>query len=351
MTPEDAEEYTSSLGQIVAGSWRQIALAKRLGIPKALGLEVDQWVRERLGGYIKLSIAERREAVKNLTEDGYSTREMADILGVSHQTVANTVNNLTPLDAVATLAAEETVQRIIKREERDRERQEHRDAKHVEDGCTVDDLQTLITGGKKFGVIYADPPWVYKVYSGKGKKRSADRHYKENEDTGERTLSIEDLKALPILDLAADDCALFLWAVMPELPGALEVMNAWGFAYKTTAFVWVKTSESASGIALNGDGLHWGMGYWTRANAEVCLFGTRGAPKRNAKNIHQILISPVGEHSRKPEQTNARIERLVDGPYLEMFGRRPMPRWTVWGNDISRGLFHGNIPHIGEAAE
>ena len=220
---------------------------------------------------------------------------------------------------------------------RERQADEHQG---LEDGCTVAELQTLIDAGKKFGVIYADPPWVFKVYSGKGKTRSADRHYKPDEETGERTLSIDDLKKLPIEQLAADDCALFLWTVMPELPGALEVMKAWGFTYKTAAFVWVKQNESSPG-------LHWGMGYWTRANAELCLLGTRGSPHRIAKDVHQIIMSPVGEHSRKPEETNARIERLLGGPYLELFARRPMAGWTVWGNDITRGLFHQAIPHIG----
>jgi N6-adenosine-specific RNA methylase IME4 len=93
------------------------------------------------------------------------------------------------------------------------------------------------------------------------------------------------------------------------------------------------------------------MGYWTRANAEVCLFGTRGKPKRKAKDVHQTIVSPVGEHSRKPEQTNARIERLLNGPYLELFARRPMHGWSVWGNDITRGLFHQTIPELTEAAE
>jgi N6-adenosine-specific RNA methylase IME4 len=347
MTREDAEEYTQSIGQIVAGSWRQIALAKRLGVPKALGMTTEQWVRERLGGYIKLSLAERRAIVADATADGFNQTEIAEFVGVDKSQISRDVANAT-LDAVATLAADEAVQRKLAADERQQARQDSRDDQHVEDGCTVDDLESLITSGKKFGVVYADPPWVFKVYSGKGKARSADRHYKEDEQTGERTLSIDDLKALPVKELAADDAALFLWAVMPELPGALDVMNAWGFTYKTTAFVWIKTTENANGILLNGDGLHWGMGYWTRANTEVCLFGTRGAPKRVAKDVHQVIVSPVGAHSRKPEQANARIERLLDGPYLEMFGRRPMEGWTVWGNDINRGLFHQNIPHVSE---
>jgi len=201
----------------------------------------------------------------------------------------------------------------------------------VQDGCTVDDLGVLATAGKKFSVIYADPPWSFNVYSGKGKQRSADRRYD--------TQSLDDIKAMPIEQLAADDCALLLWAVLPELPGALEVIKAWGFTYKTVAFTWVKQNRS-------GNGLFWGMGYWTRANAEVCLLATRGSPKRQAMDVHQVIMSPVSEHSRKPDEAQVRIERLLPGPYLELYGRRPTPGWTVWGNQISRNLFQQEIPEF-----
>jgi N6-adenosine-specific RNA methylase IME4 len=232
-----------------------------------------------------------------------------------------------------------------------REQEAEENAAAMGDGCTVDDLNKLIAAGKKFGVIYADPPWQFTVYSGKGKARSAERKYIADPLTGKSTMTIEELMDLPVPTLAADDCALFMWAVMPELPGAIELMKAWGFTYKTVAFTWVKTSENATRIGLDGDGLHWGMGYWTRANTEVVLFGTRGAPKRLAKDVHQVIISPVGEHSRKPEQTHARVERLLSGPYIELFARRPMKGWTVWGNDITRGLFHQSIEEFEEAAE
>jgi N6-adenosine-specific RNA methylase IME4 len=202
----------------------------------------------------------------------------------------------------------------------------------LEDSCTTDDLQILIDRGKKFGVIYSDPPWSFKVYSGRGKSRSADRFYKPDEKTGDSTMTIEQLKELPVPKLAADDSALFLWSIWPQLSGALEVIEAWGFTYKTCGLLWVKQNES-------GNGLHWGMGYWTRANSEPCLFATKGSPQRLAKDVHQIIQSPIGEHSRKPEEASVRIERLLAGPYLEMFGRRPMVGWTVWGNQINKEKF------------
>lgn len=205
------------------------------------------------------------------------------------------------------------------------------------DGCTVKDLNSLVSSGKKFAAIMADPPWSFRVYSGKGKQRSADRHY--------NTASLDDIKALgPTIELlAADDCALFLWAVMPELPGALDVIASWGFTYKTVGFTWIKQNRG-------GDGIFTGMGYWTRANAELCLLATRGSPRRLAKDVHQIVQSPVSGHSRKPDEVALRIERLVSGPYLELFGRRAAPGWTVWGNEISRNLFQQDIPEL-QAAE
>jgi N6-adenosine-specific RNA methylase IME4 len=342
MNSEHAEEFTQALGQIVAGSWRQIVLAKRLGVPKALGLTTEQWVKNRLGGYVRMSVAERREAVQNLTADGHSIREVAEIIGVSHGTVGNDVQNLTAIDAVAALAADNSVRASIEAErvraEKEAERLVKRNGGQIEDGCSVEDLHALIAAGKKFSVIYADPPWEFKVYSGKGKQRSAERYYD--------TASLGDIKALPIGNLAESNCALFLWCVMPELPGALNVIHAWGFEYKTVAFVWVKTNENDTFIDREGAGLHWGMGYWTRANVELCLLATKGAPKRLDKGVHQVIVSPVGEHSRKPDEVQVRIERLLEGPYLELFGRRTTPQWTVWGNQITRNLFHHDIPEF-----
>ena len=341
MDADDAEEFTQALGQIVAGSWRQIAMAKRLGVPKALGLTVEQWVQDRLGGYVRMSIPERAEAAGELSSSGHGVREIGEILGVSKSQAATDVQNWTALNAVAALAADDSIRTEIDAEkaraEKEAERLAERAAQETEDGCTVDQLKDLISAGKKYAVIYADPPWSFKVYSGKGKQRSADRHYD--------TASLDNIKALPIGNLAADDCALLMWCVMPEIPGALDVIKAWGFQYKTVAFTWVKTS-SVGAISAKGEGLHWGMGYWTRANTELCLLATKGTPKRQKKDVHQVVVSPVEEHSRKPDEVQVRIERLLDGPYLELFGRRATSGWTVWGNNISRNLFNRQLEHL-----
>jgi N6-adenosine-specific RNA methylase IME4 len=130
--------------------------------------------------------------------------------------------------------------------------------------------------------------------------------------------------------IAAKDCALFMWIVWQKLPEALDLLAAWDFTYKATAFVWVKTSKNATAIALDGDGLHWGKGYWTRANTEVCLLAVKGAP------MHEVIVAPVAEHSQKPDCVHQKIEALVLGPYLELFARKPVPGWTCWGQEIEK---------------
>ena len=138
-------------------------------------------------------------------------------------------------------------------------------------------------------MIYADPPWRY---SAKKVQGAAEHHYP--------TMSIEELCALPVAELAAPDSALFLWATFPQLPEALRLIRAWGFAYKTVAFVWLKQNRRS-------EGWFYGLGFWTRANAEVCLLATRGRPRRQAANVHQFIISPVREHSRKPDEAREKL--------------------------------------------
>ena len=124
---------------------------------------------------------------------------------------------------------------------------------------------------KKYPVIYADPPWQYRVYSQKGLGRSAESH--------SPTMGIDEIRALPVAELAEKDCALFLWVTVPCLLEGLSVLQAWGFQYKTIAFVWIKQNKKA-------DSLFWGMGYWTRSNAEFCILATRGSPKRQSAGVH-----------------------------------------------------------------
>ncbi|MGH6851358.1 MAG: MT-A70 family methyltransferase [Methylocella sp.] len=178
---------------------------------------------------------------------------------------------------------------------------------------------------RKYGVIYADPPWSFRNWSAKGTGRNAISHYD--------CLDPAALAALPVADLAADDCVLFLWAIDPLLPRALDLIRAWGFEYKTVGFYWVKLNSAPKHDA----DYFTGLGYWTRANPEQCLMATRGKPPRKAKNVRRLVVEKRRQHSRKPDCVRERIEALVDGPYLELFARETKPGWDCWGDQ--RGLF------------
>lgn len=172
----------------------------------------------------------------------------------------------------------------------------------------------------RYRAIYADPPWSFQAWSAKGNGRSAERHY--------RTMGPEEIKALPVGDLADRDCVLFLWATLPMIQRALETIEAWGFTYKTTAFVWIKQNRRSNS-------LFWGMGYWTRSNAEICLLATRGSPKRISAGVHQVIVSPVEEHSKKPDEVRDRIVALVgDVPRIELFARQRADGWDAWGDEL-----------------
>lgn len=184
---------------------------------------------------------------------------------------------------------------------------------------------------KKYGAIYADPPWEYRVYAKEGKGRSAASHYP--------TMGLADIKALPVEEIADKDCALFLWVTFPCLKEGLEVIEAWGFTYKTVAFVWIKQNKKS-------DSLFWGMGYWTRCNAELCILATRGSPKRADAGVHQVVVSHVMEHSRKPEEVRERIVRLMgDVPKIELFARRKAEGFDVWGNEVDSDIEIGGYSY------
>lgn len=178
--------------------------------------------------------------------------------------------------------------------------------------------------GRTYAAIHADPPWYFRNYSEKGTGRNACSHYD--------CMEFEDIACLPVRDMAAKDCALFLWVTDPMLPKAFELIETWGFEYKTVAFYWVKVNKGADFNKLTLDDFFTGLGYWTRANAEQCLLATRGHPGRNAKDVRRLLIDRRREHSRKPDETFRRIEKLVGGPYLELFARETRKGWDAWGN-------------------
>jgi N6-adenosine-specific RNA methylase IME4 len=183
----------------------------------------------------------------------------------------------------------------------------------------------IVTG--KYPVIYADPPWRFLAYSEKGEGRSAVAHYD--------CMNMDELRAIPVSDLAADDCVLFLWTTDPFLLHGLELIKAWGFKFKTVAFYWAKLNRSAMNGKFAEEDFFTGLGYWTRANIEPCLLATRGHPKRISKKVRKLIISPRREHSRKPDEIYTRIEELVEGPYIELFARSSRDGWKNWGDQTS----------------
>lgn len=144
----------------------------------------------------------------------------------------------------------------------------------------------------------------------------------------------DEIVKLPVGEIAANDCVLFLWTCWPVLQRTFAILDVWGFNYKTCAFSWLKGDP----YRLFADEYtpYMGLGYWTRANTEPCLLATRGRPKRRAANVRQGIIAPRREHSRKPDEIHQRIERLVAGPYLELFARQQRPGWDAWGNEVGK---------------
>jgi len=182
---------------------------------------------------------------------------------------------------------------------------------------------------KKYQIIYADPPWPFRNYSDKwheahSESRWVGKHY--------NTMTLDDICVLPIAELSADDCCLFLWSTSPTLKYALRVIEEWGFTYKTKAFCWAKTNG-------NRDSFFTGMGFWTRANTEDCLLATRGHPKRIDRSVRQLLISPRLGHSQKPPETRDRIVQLMgDLPRVDLFARRKVEGWHCWGNEVESDI-------------
>lgn len=201
-----------------------------------------------------------------------------------------------------------------------------------------------------FQVILADPPWDFQTFSNKGKDRGAEKHY--------NIMSIDQMKALPVMSLAADRCALFLWVTDTHLKIGLDVMESWGFEFKTVGFHWSKICRKSWNLTT-------GLGYYTRANSEICLLGVPAggkAPIRKSKGVHRTMIeadenallelndkleffkgnvassvaiiSRIREHSRKPEEQYDRIEKLFDGPYCELFARHERKNWSSWGDQL-----------------
>ena len=187
---------------------------------------------------------------------------------------------------------------------------------------------------RKYQIIYADPAWSYDDKS--LNRGGAERHYK--------TMTNEDICDLPIASLADDNCILFIWATFPKLQEGLDVIKAWGFRFKTCAFVWIKTNkrtnpEQQSFLPQDSFDSFMGMGRWTRSNAEICLLATKGKPQRKSAGVHQLIYEPIMQHSKKPDIVRDKIIELCgDLEKVELFARETTEGWDVWGNEVDSDI-------------
>lgn len=182
-----------------------------------------------------------------------------------------------------------------------------------------------------YGVIEADPAWGWVSFAGKASAphRTADAPYP--------VMTLDEMKALPVADLAAKDCLLNMWVIGSHLDQAIELGRHWGFTFKSDGFVWVKTGKHDPSVRPIS------MGKWVRKQVEYSLLFSRGKPSRTDAGVRQLIESderviyaPKRQHSRKPDERYDRIERLCAGPYVELFARNRRAGWDSWGNETNR---------------
>ena len=176
---------------------------------------------------------------------------------------------------------------------------------------------------EKYDIIYADPPWQWDTFSDKGQKKSPQKHYS--------LMTLDDIQALPISTIAKEDSLLFLWVTGPLLLRQLQIMEAWGFTYKTIGFTWGKLNK------VNGEPFM-GTGYYTRQGSEFVAIGRRGTPPRPAnRSVKQFRPERIREHSRKPDTIRQDILSMYpETKRIELFARTQTPGWDVWGNQTEK---------------
>lgn len=176
---------------------------------------------------------------------------------------------------------------------------------------------------KKYAIIYADPPWRYKNADNLAKISILDGKI----DKAYSTMSLDDLKKLPVENIADDNSLLFMWAISPDLPMCIELMQDWGFKYSTVAFVWDKQRINP--------------GYYTCSQVEIVLVGKRGKipSPRGSRKVRQYLSLCKTVHSKKPDEIRKRIEEMFPTQQkIELFARNTYVNWDCWGNEIEKGI-------------
>lgn len=329
MTPEDAEEYTQSLGQIGGGLWRQVLWAQRMGVPAALGLSLRDWVDKRLGGYVRMAVEERRQVVAQLTArseeggEGLTQAEAADVVGVGQATVSRDLDEAIHLHNAATSAAENP-QASPSLFDGPAEDAIHLDNLPDPAADRSEEIQELARQAQpepvteppplpqqRFSCIVIDPPWPMPKIERKA-------HPWQGVSLDYPTMPITDIEKLPVSDLAEEASHIYLWVTHRFLPDGLRLLDSWGFRYQCL-MTWAKPSGFTP--------------YSWMYDSEHVLFGTRGGLKLLKRGLRLTFTEPVNGHSVKPEVFYDRVRAASPGPRLEMFARQERSGFVPWGNE------------------
>lgn len=314
MNRQDAEEYTESLGQIVAGSWRQIAWAQRLGVPQSLGLTTKQWVNDRLGGYVKLSMPERREAVLELVAEGESNVAIAEVLGVDEGTVRNDRRSekSEPNKKKQSKNNDDESGSSENSEQDELEQSRKREAALREQ---LKLAQTIVEiPQQQYGTIVIDPPWPMKKIERVVRPNQVEFDYP--------TMDYEQLRAFraKFRQMAADQCHVFMWTTQKFLPMALRLFEDYEVKYVLT-MVWHKPG------GFQPVGL-------PQYNCEFVLYGRIGSPEFiDTKAFNCCFDADRGEHSRKPNEFYDLIRRVTPDGRVDIFSREKRPGFDQFGNE------------------
>ena len=174
----------------------------------------------------------------------------------------------------------------------------------------------------KYQIIYADPPWAYRQKQINFQSYDKGKKYENSVTDHYQSMTNQEIKALPVSELADSDCLLYLWATSPNLNVAIETGKAWGFEYKTVAFVWDKQRTN--------------YGFYTLSSVELCLVFKKGRIPKKSAHERQFLSEKVGKHSAKPTEIRDRIDRMYpNAKKLELFAREEIAGWHCWGNEVS----------------
>ncbi len=318
ITEQQAQDFTDGLGNVLKGSWQLIKNAKDLGVPEALGLSTEEWVRAKLGGYTKLPKEEREAAARQLKDEGYSTRESAEILGVDNSTVSRDLsneNNHLVGDTVAFATPERTA---VGEDDILRQAKEIREDLAADKRAENEILKTVNPVEVPIGqyqVIVVDPPWPME---------KIERDVAPNQVAfAYPTMSERELTQFDVAALAADDCHLFCWTTHKFLPMAFKLLGVWGFRY-VCSMVWHK----AGGFQPFN---------LPQYNCEFVLYARRGSPEFiDTKAFPCCFKAPRREHSRKPDLFYDMIRRVTDSPRIDVFSREARDGFDQFGNETGK---------------